>query len=177
VNISVSEYAADDITVSIDNGSITGKNGEYIVKPHTAGKAMITVSAKGKTIKETEFRVKFLPPPVVVLKPFPGNTGLIKGGNISKEELLKADGIKITIENSEYELPMKVASFDLVVRAADKSVVKSVSTTQDKYSAEQVNLIKSLDKGQKVYIENIVTTGPGGNRKTPMIMEFTITGK
>ncbi|OQP66503.1 hypothetical protein A3860_13540 [Niastella vici] len=177
VSISVSEYAADDITVSIDNGSITGKNGEYNVRPHVAGKAVITVAAKGKTIRESEFRVKYLPPPVVVLKPLPGNAGLIKGGDISKEELLKADGIKLTIENSEFELPMKVASFDMVVRAADKSVIKSAGSTQDNFSAEQVALIKSLEKGQHVTIENIAATSPGGNRKTPMIMDFTIRGK
>lgn len=177
VNISVSEYAAEDITVSIDNGSITGKNGEYIVKAHTPGKAVITVSAKGKTIKETEFRVKYLPPPVVALKGFSDKDGLIKGGDISKNELLKADGLKLTIENSEFELPMKIASFDMVVRAADRSVIKSASTSEDKFSAEQVELIKSLEKGQHVTFENIAATSPGGNRKTPMIMDFTITGK
>jgi len=177
VSISVSEYTADDITVSIDNGSITGKNGEYIVRPHVAGKAVITLAAKGKTIRETEFRVKYLPPPVIALKSLPGKDGLIKGGDISKEELLKADGIKLTIENSEFELPMKVASFDMVVRTADRTVIKSASSTQDKYSAEQVELIKSLEKGQHVTFENITATSPGGNRKTPMIMDFTITGK
>jgi beta-lactamase regulating signal transducer with metallopeptidase domain len=177
VNISVSEYAANDITVSIDNGSITGKNGEYIVKPHQAGKAVITVAAKGKTIKETEFRVKYLPPPVVALKPFTGKADLIKGGDISKDDLLKADGLRITIENSEYELPMKITSFDAVVRAADKTVVKTASTAEDKYSAEQIDLIKSLNKGQQVTFENIVATGPGGSRKTPFVMEFSIAGK
>ena len=69
---------------------------------------------------------------------------------------------------------MKIASFDVVVRAADKTVVKTASTAEDKYSAEQVGLIKSLDKGQKVTFENIVATGPGGNRKTPFVMEFSI---
>ena len=138
---------------------------------------MITIAAKGKPVKETEFRVKYLPPPVVALNSFPGKDGLIKGGDISKEELLKADGIKITIENSEFELPMKVASFDMMVRAADRSVIKSAGSTQDKFSAEQVALIKSLEKGQHVTIENITATSPGGNRKTPMIMDFTITGK
>jgi gliding motility-associated protein GldM len=177
VNIPVPEYAADDITVSIDNGSITGKNGEYIAKPHQPGKAVISVAAKGKTIKQTEFTVKFLPPPVVALKPLAGSSGLIKGGSISKDELLKADGIRITIEDSEYKLPMTIASFDMVVRATDKSVAKSAGSTQDKYSAEQVNLIKSLDKGQQVFFENIVVTSLKGNRKTPMIMEFTISGK
>jgi hypothetical protein len=174
VNISVSEYAANDITVSIDNGSITGQNGEYIVKAHHAGKAVITVAAKGKTIKETEFRVKYLPPPVVALKAFSGKDGLIKGGDISKDELLKADGLRVTIENAEYELPMKIASFDVVIRGTDKTVVKTASTTEDKYSAEQVDLIKSLDNGQKLTFENIVASGPGGNRKTPFVMEFSI---
>jgi hypothetical protein len=177
VNISVSEYAANDITVSIDNGSITGQNGEYIVKPKQAGKAVITIAAKGKTIKETEFRVKYLPPPVVALKPFAGKSDLIKGGVISKDDLLKADGLQVTIENSEYELPMKIASFDVVVRAADKTVVKTASTSENKYSAEQVNLIKSLDKSQILTFENIVASGPGGNRKTPFVMEFSIAGQ
>lgn len=175
VNISVSDHPADAITVTIDNGTITGKEGKYIVKPTTPGKAVIKVATKEKTVQETEFRVKFLPPPVVALKPAANVSKLVKGGDISKEELLKAGGIVLTIENSEFELPIKIASFDIAVLNADKTVAKTASSADAHYSPEQVELINSLKKGQQVNFQNVVAAGPdGAKRKMPFAMDFSI---
>jgi hypothetical protein len=37
--------------------------------------------------------------------------------------------------------------------------------------------VRPIDKGQQVFFENIVVTSLRGNRKMPMVMEFTIAGK
>ena len=58
MSIAASGYAASDLDVSIDNGTITGSNGSYTVRPDHPGSATITLSSKGKDIQKTEFRVK-----------------------------------------------------------------------------------------------------------------------
>jgi len=175
VNISVSGYSANAIEVAIDNGTITGESGEYIIKPATPGKVLVTVKAGGKKIRETELSARFLPPPVVALTPAPGSNGLIKGGRITKEALLKAGGVITTVENAAIEVPIKVLSFTLSVITNNNEQGTSAVSSSDKFSADQVKLIQSLKKDQRIIIDDITAAGPDGkSRKAPTSMVFTI---
>jgi hypothetical protein len=175
VNISVSGYTSNEVQVQIDNGKIEGSSGEYVVKPKTPGKAMITVSANGKVVKETAFRVKFLPEPVVALNPPAGSSRLIKGGAITKEALLKAGGIMATVESAEFDVPIKVASFAMGTITTGNNQTTEETSDGGNFSTAQLNIIKSLDKGQKIIIDDIAASGPDGKaRKMPVSMVFTI---
>lgn len=175
VNISVSGYAANAIEVAIDNGTIEGESGEYVIKPVRPGKTLITVKAGGKTVQEKEFKAKFLPPPVVVLAPAPGSSNLIKGGNISKEELVKAGGVIVTVENADIDLQFKVLSFTLGAITNNNEQGTSAVSNSDKFSADQLKLIQSLKKDQKIIIDGITAAGPDGKpRKLPMSIVFTM---
>jgi hypothetical protein len=178
VNISVSGYTPDQVEVKTDNGIIEGSNGKYVVKPKTPGQAVITVSAKGKPVQERAFRVKFMPEPVVALNPLPGSSRLIKGGEITKETLLKAGGIIATVESAEFDLPIKVASFALSTITAGNNQSMEALSNDGKFTSVQEQIIKSLNKGQKIIIDDIVASGPDGKaRKMPVSMVFTIVEK
>lgn len=175
VNISVSGYAANAIEVAIDNGAITGESGEYIIKPARPGKVLVTVKAGGKTVRETELRAKFLPPPVVALAPAPGSSNLIKGGRITKDALLQAGGVITTVENSDLDLPIKVLSFTLSVITNNNEQGTSVVSSADKFSTDQVKLIQSLKKDQRIIIDEVTAAGPDGRAmKVATSMVFTI---
>jgi len=175
VNISVSGYAANAIEVAIDNGTIEGESGEYVIKPVRPGKTMITVKAGGKTVQEKEFKAKFLPSPVVALAPTSGSTNLVKGGNISKEELVKAGGVMVTVESADIDLQFKVLSFTLGTITNNNEQGTSAVSSSDKFSAEQVKLIQSLKKDQRIIIDGITAAGPDGKpRKLPMSLVFTM---
>lgn len=175
VNISVSGYAANAIEVAIDNGTIEGESGEYVIKPVRPGKTVITVKAGGKTVRESEFRAKFLPPPVVALAPVPGSSNLVKGGNISKEALLKAGGVIVTVENADIEVPIKVSSFRTSIITNAKEQGELIRSSSDKFSADQVKLIQSMKKDQRVIIDDITAALPDGKlRKVPASLVFTI---
>ncbi|WP_205514458.1 GldM family protein [Longitalea arenae] len=175
VNISVSGYRPNDIEVAIDNGTISGDSGEYIIKPARPGKAQITVKAKGRVVQETAFKAKFLPAPVVALTPATGAATLIKGGHITKEALLTAGGIIATVENADIDIPIKVASFTLSLLTNGNTESKSAAAQTSSFSAEQVKLIQSLQDGQRIIIDDIAATGPDGKaRKVPASMVFTI---
>jgi hypothetical protein len=45
------------LTAPVDNGTITGQNGEFIARPEKTGPATIKVSSKGKEIQKATFRV------------------------------------------------------------------------------------------------------------------------
>jgi hypothetical protein len=173
VNISVAGYKANEIAVAIDNGSITGENGEYVIKAAKPGKAVITVKAGGKVVKETTFNAKYLADPVVALAS--GNGRLIKGGRISKEELLKTGGIIITVENADVDIPFKVVSFTMSLITNDHVQGMTATTTNDRFSPEQIKLIQSMTTEQRIIIDEVVAAGPDGKaRKGPMSMVFTI---
>lgn len=175
VNISVSGYPANAIEVAIDNGTITGDNGEYIIKAARPGKVLVTVKAGGKTVRETELKAKYLPDPVVALTPAPESSNLIKGGRITKEALLQAGGVVLTVENAEIDVPIKVLSFTLSVITNNNEQGASAVSSADKFSADQVKLIQSLKKDQRLIIDNISASLPDGKvRKTSMSMVFTI---
>jgi beta-lactamase regulating signal transducer with metallopeptidase domain len=173
VNISVSGYAANAIEVAIDNGTIEGESGEYVIKPVRPGKTLITVKAGGKTVQEKEFKAKYLPSPVVALAPTPGSSNLVKGGQISKEALVKAGGVIVTVENADIDLQFKVLSFTLGLITNEQGA--SAVSNDDKFSADQVKLIQSLKKDQRIIIDNITAAGPDGKpRKFPMSIVFTM---
>ncbi|MCS3801596.1 M56 family metallopeptidase [Niastella sp. OAS944] len=175
VNISVSGYPASAIKVAIDNGTIEGENGEYIIKAARPGKVLVTVKADGKTVRERELKAKFLPDPVVALAPARESSNLIKGGRISKEALLQAGGVIITVENADIEVPIKVLSFDLSVITNNNEQGASAVSNTDKFSTDQVKLIQSLKKDQRLIVDDITAALPDGKaRKSPMSMVFTI---
>jgi beta-lactamase regulating signal transducer with metallopeptidase domain len=175
VNISVSGYPANAIEVAIDNGAIEGRSGEYIIKPVRPGKTRVTVKAGGKTVREAELRAKFLPPPVVALAPAPGSSSLIKGGHITKEALLKAGGVIITVENADIEVPFKVSSFTISVITNNNEQGTPAVSSSEKLSVDQVKLIQSMKKDQRVIIDDITSAGPDGrSMKVPTSMVFTI---
>jgi hypothetical protein len=136
---------------------------------------LVTVKAGGKTVRETELKAKFLADPVVALIPASGSSNLIKGGRISKEALLKAGGVIITVENADIDIPFKVLSFKLSVITNNNEQGTSAESSADKFSTEQVKLIQALKKDQRVIIDDVTAAGPDGKpRKTPISMVFTI---
>ncbi|MBO9203260.1 MULTISPECIES: GldM family protein [Niastella] len=171
VNIAVAGYKSNEIAVAIDNGTITGDNGQYVIKPAKPGKAVITVKAAGKVVKETTFTAKFLSDPEVAVAT-PGTGRLIKGGRISKETLLSAGGIVCVVENGEVDIPLKVVSFTMSVITNE---YEQSMTSNGRFSPEQIKLIQSLGKDQRIIIDEIAAAGPDGRaRKMPASLVFTI---
>jgi hypothetical protein len=56
LKIAVSGIDDSELDVSIDNGQITGKNGEYSIFVTKPGSSTVTVSHKGKILQQTDFR-------------------------------------------------------------------------------------------------------------------------
>jgi hypothetical protein len=65
VKISASGFKPSELIVTIDNGTVTGGNGDYIVNVKEEGNATITISCGDTEIRKNQYRVKTVPDPVV----------------------------------------------------------------------------------------------------------------
>jgi gliding motility-associated protein GldM len=171
MRIAASGVEASELEVTIDNGLITVKNGEYLIQPKTPGSATVTVSSKGKEIQKTSFRVKPVPDPVAAIKT---PDGLKTNGLITKKELLDANGIETALHNFDFDLKFNVVSFVLSFTIPGEFKIVEEVSKSDKYTERQINFIKSLIKYQKVTIEEITAMGPDGKTRKLNPMVFTI---
>jgi gliding motility-associated protein GldM len=165
VKIAASGYDASDLTASVNNGNILGKNGEYIIRPKEQGTAIVTISSNGKEIQRTNFRVKGLPDPVVKV------AGL-KRGKIAKSKLLKENKIVAEMENIDFDLTFEIVEFTL--STAIDGFVKEVKSNSCSITPEQKDLISNAKIGQHIYIQEIKCKGPDGIIREMGISPFTI---
>jgi gliding motility-associated protein GldM len=175
IKIAASGYNASELSVSVDNGTITGKNGEYLVRPAKEGTANVIVSnSSGKEIQKTAFRVKNFPDPIAAVKTA---EGLKTNGNITKKELLDAKGIIVSMNNFDFDINFTVESFVLSYTLPGKFVIVEDVSKSDKFSEKQIEGIKSLIQWQKVTIEAITVVGPDGTKRKLNPMVFLISGE
>lgn len=146
VKIAASGYDASDLSVSIDNGTITGENGVYVIRPKTPDSAIVTVSKNGKDIQKTIFRVKTVPAPVAKIA---GK----KGGTFLKQELLEQEGIYAEMENFDFDLNFDIVGF--TVLTIYNGYVFDAQSNSDSFTDKQKKIIASTVNGSPVYIQDI----------------------
>ena len=153
VKIAASGYDASELTVTMENGRISGENGEYIIRPIQPGMATVTVICKGKEIQKTTFRVKNVPNPHATIA---GRNG----GIISKDLLLKQEELRVEMGDFDFDLNFEVTEF--TVSAVIKGFVREFNSKSNQITDNQKNLIKVIKPGQKVYFQDIKCKGPDG---------------
>jgi gliding motility-associated protein GldM len=157
VDVSVPGVPSDKVRPSINNGSITGSRGGYIVRPRSQGTATVSVMAEidGKTrnMGGMLFRVKKVPDPVPMVA---GK----KGGLIDKNLLATQVAIQAVLENFDFDLKFNVTEFK--VSANIGGFFKDEPSRSNRFTPGQVSIIKGLSKGNKVYFEDIKAVGPDG---------------
>jgi len=160
VSVSVPGISASNLKVDISIGSITPTKDGYIVridKDKVGAKPVITVSAmidkNLKVIGTSPFRVKRVPDPIASV------AGKIEGV-ISKAELMAQSGVLAKIPDFDFEMNFKVLSF--VVSTIKASYVVDEPTKGNQFSQRQIDIMRGLSPGNKLYIESIVAKGDDG---------------
>ncbi len=166
VKISTSGYNVSDLKVTIDNGTISGKNGEYIIKPQKIGPANVLISYKGKEITKSIFRVKQIPTPVAMIAG-------IKGGKISKEKLLEANAIKPMLENFDFDVRPEIVGFNIQILKYGYLIQEF--SKSNKITDKQKQLLKNINEDQEVFIKNIKCKTPDGTLRELPVIDLIIT--
>ncbi|WP_207515078.1 GldM family protein [Longitalea luteola] len=73
------------------------------------------------------------------------------------------------------DIPIKVVSFRVSLLTNGNTEGKTASAQQGSFSAEQIKLIRSLENGQRIIIDEVAAMLPDGKaRKVPASMVFTV---
>ncbi len=157
VEISVAGVPADKVRAGITNGSISKSGAGYIVKPRQMGNAFVSVEAqvdgKWRSMGQMEFRVKKVPDPVAKVA---GR----KGGLIDKNLLAAQIVVQADMEQFDFDLKFQITEFK--VSANQGGFQKDEASKSNRITPGQLDIIRNLSKGQKVYFEDIKAVGPDG---------------
>jgi len=169
VAISVAGVPADKVFPSITNGSIKKVGNSYVVIPKTLGNALVTVDAeidkKRRNMGFLEFRVKSIPDPIAKVAGRKG--GLIDKGQLAAQAIVQAD-----MENFDFDLKFNVTEFK--VSATRGGFQVDEASKSNRFTPAQIELIKSLNRGNKVYIEDVKAVGPDGRVRDLSALVFKL---
>ena len=171
LSVSVPGISAANIKVSVTNGRIEQKGAGYLVYPDKVGvKSLVTVTAQiDGTVKQigspTEFRVKRVPNPVATV------AGLFEG-MITRNQLLAEQGVYAEIPDFDFEMKFTVTSF--VVSTSKGGFVVDKPASGNRFNQEQIDLLKGLNPGNRLYIDNIVVKGEDGTTRNLSTISFKI---
>ncbi len=164
LTISIPNMGQNDVRATMSGGTLIARGGgKFIARPSTFGQPVtITVSAKGKTIGQYQFKVRKLPDP----SPYIAMGGdRFKSGGLSKATLMSASGIQAAIDDGLLDIPFTVKSFRTVFFDAMGNAVPLASNGAS-FSAQQKAQFRHLSRNKRFYITNVVVHGPDGTTRT-----------
>jgi gliding motility-associated protein GldM len=153
VSIAASGILSDKLKVIINNGTISGSNGKYIVQPGGGSESIIEVSVEVKPgeikkVGSVVFKNKRIPDPSPCIGNY-CNTSLY----ITKEELLKSTIVNVSL-NMSFEIKFEIVSFVFSYIGENKNKV-DLTVTGNKFNQDIINSINKMNDGSELSIENI----------------------
>jgi len=161
VDISVSGVPQDKVFPTISgDANITRSGNSYIVKVNKTGDVSISVSADfsgdKKMMGKKDFRVKRVPDPVATV-------GGVSSGPIDKNLLIAVPGVRAELANFDFALTFTIIEFK--VSAMVKGFERSEISKSSRFTPQQLELIRSLPSGSKVYVESVRASGQDGSTR------------
>jgi len=181
VSISVPGVPGQQISASINNGSLTRSGYDWIAKPTAIGKeCVITVTAmmdgRSQQVAKSIFRVRPLPEPRAFIE-YQDNNGITrryKGGvAILRAKILAAPGIIAALDDDLLDVNFTVISFKTFIE--DSMGNTSQETSQgSRFSDRQKAQIKNLARGKRLWVSGIKAVGPDRAEQLLAPMEIII---
>ena len=182
LSVSVPGVPLNKVQATMTGGTLqpTGP-GRYIARPTQVGSTVtITVTStntgRPQQMGQFTFRVRKLPDPTayISMKDEQGNPTRYKGGGLSKQALMAADGIGAAIDDGILDIAFRVQSFETVFFDNMGNAVPMVSEGTH-FSARQKETFRRLTRNRRFYISRITAVGPDGiERKLQSSMEVIV---
>lgn len=181
IRIAVPGVPSGNVTASMTNGTLTRKGDTWEARPTKVGtEAIITVNARmgdGRNVEmaKTSFRVRALPDPLpyIEYKDENGNMRKFRGGQISKRNLVEADGILAAIDDDLLNVKYTVVRFELTFFDSMGNAIPEVAEGTN-FSQRQKDYIRRLSRGKRFYITRVVAKGPDGIERTIPTIEVIV---
>lgn len=151
-------------------GSIVRSGNGYVVRVKSVGKVNVGATAdldgQKKNMGSKEFRVKKVPDPVA-------KVGGQRGGTVQKNWLAAQTGVAAVMENFDFDLRFNVVGFNVsaVLKGGYAEDARSTGAT---FTGQQQSLIRQIQSGRKVYIEDIKAKGPDGTIRDLGTLTFKV---
>jgi gliding motility-associated protein GldM len=147
----------DKTSVSITgSATLSGSNGKFIAKGVSIGKAILNVTADGKTTP-FEFRVKRIPDPVFKVGPSSG--GAIQAAVFKAQQFCRAD-----LENFDFDARFQVVGGTVYFTGAGFPVPQSVTLTGNNLGG--IAQMQKCGPGSSVIFDQVQVVGPDGTKRT-----------
>lgn len=114
------------------------------------------INGKNVYLNQTSFRVKDIPK-------VNARVNRNDGGLIEKESLLKNPFISVDVEDFDFPVKYKVIYFMMAFNS-DLNQAPLISK-DERFTKEMIDKIKTLKKGDKIFIEGIRVVGPDGEKQ------------
>jgi len=163
VTVSVPGYPPSQLVVSASGPiTISGANGNYIVKGTNTGPAKINVSVKmedGRTISmgAQDFRVKQIPTPVL-------KWGGKRSGELVPGGLAAASPLIPEMENFDFEVYSRILSFEMSY-TGQGGLLQKREVAGNQIPGDLQGKIRSMRRGDKVFFSEVVIQLPSGERR------------
>jgi gliding motility-associated protein GldM len=160
VEISIPGVPSDRIVASSNNGRISPSGGAYVVNPTREGSCQISVSVREDGAVHSRgskpFRVRKVPNPDATL------AGFRSGASLSKSQILAELGPKATMPDwFEFDLDFNVTSFSVATYI--QGFYQEIATTTGTFSSQQREVLRNLNPGAKLYLNDVTAVGPDGS--------------
>ncbi len=170
VDISVPGVPKENIQASMSNGRLLKSGNAWVAIPARAGReSIVRVYAKigdqRKSMGSQNFRVKTVPDP----KPVVANSS---GGSISTSLLAAQEVVLAQLPNFLFDLKFEVVSFNMYTVIG--AFLEEKSSSSNRITAEQKNLIRRAGRGNSITFENIKAKKPGGEIKDIGTISFRL---
>ncbi|HEY5499756.1 MAG TPA: gliding motility protein GldM [Bacteroidales bacterium] len=181
VSISVPGVPGQQISASINNGSLTRSGYDWIAKPTAIGKeCVITVNAmmdgRNQQVAKSIFRVRPLPEPRAFIE-YQDNNGITrryKGGvALLRAKILAAPGIIAALDDDLLEVNFTVLSFKTFIEDSMGNTIQE-SSQGSRFSDRQKAQIKGLARGKRLWVSGIRAVGPDKAEQILAPMEIII---
>jgi gliding motility-associated protein GldM len=136
--------------------TLSGSNGKFIAKGTSIGKAVLNVTADGKTTA-FEFRVKRIPDPVFKVGPSSG--GAIQAAVFKAQQFCRAD-----LENFDFDARFQVVGGTVYFTGANFPVPQSVQLAGNNLGA--IAQMAKCGPGTSVIFDQVQVVGPDGSKRT-----------
>ena len=173
ISVSVPGVPLNKIQATMSGGTLTPTGpGKYIARPTKVGEnAVITVTStntgRPQQMGQFTFRVRKLPDPTpyIPFKDAQGNGDRFRGGNMSIQQLMTAEGIGAAIDDGILDIGFKVLSFE-VVFFDNMGNAMPIASDGASFSARQKETFRKLRRNRRFYISRVVAIGPDGIQRT-----------
>ncbi|NPD92900.1 GldM family protein [Xylanibacter muris] len=154
---------AKKLIMTTDNGKVRLKNNSWVIVPDNSSKANITVRrTNGKLLGKFSFNVRRIPDPTPYIQM--GDIKYMGGVPVGRNRLGEIGHVGAQYSDGDMTVNFVVVGFETVFTGNDGKIV-SLHSGSGRFTEQQLERIRGLKSGDKMYVTSITVKDSGGNHR------------